>query len=201
MNNEQKLNALLALYDKILEDIRFYQEQGDSTGIMNVIPVVIIPILQLFNVDGFIIACVCLFVPCIQMLSLQRGLQAHKFVAMLRGYASSIEININKLLMDKQFLYNSYLIDKYIASDRIVRSRGLKTSMFVTYLMHGSILVVCIGFFVYFNTFRYWYVYLFAFIWFLVFSCIIAKLCIDFAKKEQKRYEAKDFCQNINNQQ
>lgn len=194
MEDENILKALLALYKNVISEIQFYQNQGDSTGVLNVITVVIIPIMQLFGIDSFVIICACIFAPCIEILNLQRGLQAHTFVAMLRGYAASIEENINNIIGENYYLYNSCLIDKYIASQKVVKSRGLKTSMLTIFIMHYAIIVICIGFFMYYNPYNYWVVYLAASIWYLFVIVLTTKMCIDFKNKEQKRFEAKNYC-------
>ena len=194
MNNDNKLQALLSLYNNVISEIDFFQNQGDSTGVLNVITVVIIPLLNTFKVNEFVVFCACLFAPCIVLLNLQRGLQAHTFVAMLRGYAASIEENINSIFGENHFLYNSFLVDRYIASQKVVKSRGLKTSMLTTFMMHYVILVICIGFFMYYNPYNYWVVYLAASIWYLFVIVLTTKMCIDFKNKEQKRFEAKDYC-------
>lgn len=194
MNNDNKLQALLSLYNNVISEIDFFQNQGDSTGVLNVITVVIIPLLNTFKVNEFVVFCACLFAPCIVLLNLQRGLQAHTFVAMLRGYAASIEENINSIFGENHFLYNSCLVDRYIASQKVVKSRGLKTSMLTTFMMHYVILVICIGFFMYYNPYNYWVVYLAASIWYLFVIVLTTKMCIDFKNKEQKRFEAKDYC-------
>lgn len=192
MEKEDKLNALISLYNSILVDITYYQSQGDSTSIMNVVPIVIIPLLEIFKVDAFVISLICLFVPLIQCLSIQRGLQAHTFVAMLRGYAANIEDSINEIIKGKYFLYNSVLIDKYIASDQIVKSKGIKTSWFVSALIHYALIGVCTLLYFHYNTNATWYVVILVCSWYMGLAIFITKMCIDFAKKERKRFDARE---------
>jgi len=59
-----KINALTSLYNNVLNDILFYQNNADSTNITDIIAVVIIPFLNVFNVD-----CVC------QVESAEKGLE------------------------------------------------------------------------------------------------------------------------------
>ncbi len=197
-NKSPKLDALLSLYSNLLNEILFFQKEGDSTSIINVFPVVIIPILERFGVNSFIITIVCLMAPCIQVLSLQRGLQAHTFVAILRGYAANIEERINELIEDEAFIYNSVLIDKYIASQKVVESKGLKTSWAVTAMMHYVIEAICVAFFVYFNLGQPLWAFVIAGVWFVAFFIFITKLCIDFSKKEKKRYDSKVLAATLN---
>jgi len=197
MDKNKKIDTLLSLYNIVISDITFYQNQGDSTNIKDVIPIAIIPMLDLFDVNTFIISMVCLFVPVIQCLSLQRGLQAHKFVAMLRGYAASIEDSINEILHEKHFIYNSVLIDKYIASDKVVKSNGKKTSWVVTVLIHYAILAVCLSFYVYFNLGKPWWNFALAGLWFAFLLVFISILCKKFSKKEIDRYTCKSLANNI----
>lgn len=194
MNNDNKLQALLSLYNNVISEIDFFQNQGDSTGVINVVTVVIIPLLNTFNVNEFVVFCACLFAPCIVLLNLQRGLQAHTFVAMLRGYAASIEENINGIIGENHYLYNSCLVDRYIASQKVVKSRGLKTSMLTTFIMHYAIIVICIGFFIFYNPYKFLAVYILASIWYLLAILFTTKLCIDFKNKESKRFESKEYC-------
>lgn len=197
MDKDKKLDTLLSLYNSILTDITFYQNQGDSTDVKDVIPIAIIPLLEVFGVNTFIISIVCLFVPLIQCLSLQRGLQAHKFVAMLRGYAANIEDSINKILEEKSFLYNSILIDKYIASDKVVESRGMKTSWFTTLLMHYAILAVCLAFFINYNIGQPWWLFALVGVWYLFLIIFIAILCKKFSKKEIDRFDSRELARRV----
>lgn len=197
MEKDKKLDTLLSLYNSILTDITFYQNQGDSTDVKDVIPIAIIPLLEVFGVNTFIISIVCLFVPLIQCLSLQRGLQAHKFVAMLRGYAANIEDSINEILEEKNFLYNSILIDKYIASDKVVESRGMKTSWFTTALMHYAILAVCLAFFINFNIGQPWWLFALVGVWYLFLIVFIAILCKKFSKKEIDRFDSRELAKKM----
>lgn len=150
--------------------------------------------MKLFGVNSFVIICACIFAPCIEILNLQRGLQAHTFVAMLRGYAASIEENINSIIGENHFLYNSCLVDKYIASQKVVKSRGLKTSMLTTFIMHYAIIAICIVFFFYYNPYTHWVVYFITGIWYLLVIVLTTKMCIDFKNKERKRFESREYC-------
>lgn len=197
MEKEKKLEALLSLYNSVLSDITFYQNQGDSTDVKDVLPLAIIPMLDIFGVNTFFITMVCLFVPLIQCSSIQRGLQAHKFVAILRGYAASIEEAINEILEEKHFIYNSILIDKYIASDKVVESKGLKTSWFTTALMHYGIVAVCLGFFIYFNIGQPWWIFVIAGMWFGFLAVFISILCKKFSKKENDRFTSRELAQKM----
>lgn len=197
METEKKLEALLSLYNSVLSDITFYQNQGDSTDVKDVLPLAIIPMLDIFGVNTFFITMVCLFVPLIQCLSIQRGLQAHKFVAILRGYAASIEDAINEILEEKHFIYNSFLIDKYIASDKVVESKGLKTSWFTTALVHYGIVAVCLGFFIYFNIGQPWWVFVIVTMWFVFLLVIISILCKKFSKKENDRFTSQELARTM----
>ena len=47
-----KLNALTSLYNNVLNDILFYQNNADNANIADIIAVVIIPFLNVFNVDS-----------------------------------------------------------------------------------------------------------------------------------------------------
>lgn len=195
MEKEDKLNALISLYNSILVDIAYYQSRGDSTSIMNVVPIVIIPLLEIFKVNEFIISLICLCVPLIQCLSIQRGLQAHTFVAMLRGYAANIEDSINEIIKGKYFLYNSVLIDKYIASDQSVKSKGIKTSWFVSASIHYALIGVCALLYFHYNTNTSWYAVIIVCSWYIGLAILITRMCIDFAKKESKRFDVRELAE------
>lgn len=197
MNKEKKLEVLLSLYNNVLTDIAFYQNQGDNTDIKDVLPIAIIPMLEIFDVNTFIVSIACLFVPLIQCLSLQRGLQAHKFVAMLRGYAATIEESINDIIEENHFIYNSKLIDKYIASDKIVENKGIKTTWFTMGLLHYAVLAVCFGFFIYFNLGQPWWLFIIVAVWFIFLAIIITIFCKKFAKKERDRFGSKEFAKEM----
>lgn len=192
MKKESELSVLVSLYTNVLTDITYYQTQGDSTSLMDVVPLVIIPLLELFEVDSFVISIICLFAPLVQCLGLQRSLQAHTFVAMLRGYAADIEESINEILKKNIYLYNSVLIDKYIATDKVVKSKGTKTSWFVMALMHYVMLAICILFFYYYNKDVACWILLIAGIWFVFLVSFITRLCLSFSEKEKKRFDAKE---------
>jgi len=149
------------------------------------------------HVDSFIISIICIFVPCLQFVSLQRGLQNHTFVAILRGYSASLEEEINKLINQELFIYNSKLIDKYIASQKVINSKGVKHSVLSTALIHYILLIVCVCFYIYYNSINNIYVIIGAMVWYVFCFYFITKLCIDFKKKEQKRFESKDFAKNL----
>ena len=195
---DMKLDALLFLYNNINTEITYYQNQGDSTGIMNIIPITLVPLLEVFGATNGIISIVALLAPIIQLISLQRGLQAHTFVAMLRGYSAYLEEQINELIKGNVFVYNSMLIDKYIAKQTISQNSKMKISWFVSILMHCAILLVCVFFFVISNLGNPWYYFLIAGIIFLFYGYYITVLCIAFCKKEEKRLGAKKFCIELN---
>ena len=198
MNNDKKLEALLSLYSNVLNDIIFYQNQGDNTNIINLITIVVVPILQALNGSEIIIIMLCLSILIFQILSLQRGLQAHMFVAILRGYAAHIEDEINTILGENHFAYNSVYIDKYIASQIVVKTKGksntTKWSVFTTVLVHILIAMISVSFIIYnlakIELIAWWSVTL-SVIWYILTFILIIKLCNDFVKKEQKRYEAR----------
>ena len=194
-----KVTALISLYTNISSEIEYYQNQGDSTVIINTITIVIVPILNVFGATNQIISIVALLAPIVQLISLQRGLQAHTFVAVLRGYSAYIEEEINVLIEANAFLYNSKLIDKYIAKQTISKNSKMKISWFVTILMHIAVLLVCVFFFVISNLRSPWHYFLIAGLIFLFYGYQITKLCIAFCKKEEKRSGAKQFCKDLNN--
>lgn len=197
MSKKNKLDALISLYNIILKDILYFQNKGDSPNVINVVPIAIIPLLEIFNVSSFVTSIICLFTPVLQCMSLQRGLQAHTFVAMLRGYAANIEDSINNIIGKRQFIYNSVMIDEYIASDKIVESKGLKTSWFAMAVMHYAILGICVLFFIYLNKNQKWWIFVLAALWFSFMTIVITKLCIKFSKKESKRFKARELARNM----
>ncbi len=198
INVETKANTLISLYNTLNSEITYYQNQGDSTGIMNIIPIAIVPLLEVFGATNQIISIVALLAPIIQLISLQRGLQAHTFVAMLRGYSSYVEERINELIEEKTFIYNSRLIDKYIAKQTVSQNSKMKISWFVTILMHCAVLLVCVLFFIISNIESPWYFFLIGGLIFLFYGYQITSLCIAFCKKEEKRFGAKQFCIDLN---
>lgn len=191
-NEENRLTALIALYNAVVNDILFFQNKGDSPDIVNFVPVLIIPLLQIFKANSFFVLIVCLMGPVLQMMSLQRGLQSHTFIAMLRGYAADIEDSINEIIGKKHFIYNSILIDKYIASDKIVKNKGMKTSWFATAIMQYALIIISWLLLLYFNTYDYWWFYVLTSMWYVFMTIIILKLSIKFAEKERKRYDSRD---------
>lgn len=195
-DGEQRITALLALYNSICNDILFFQNKGDSPEVVNFVPVLIVPLLDIFKVDSYFVLLVCLMVPVLQMMSLQRGLQSHTFVAMLRGYAADIEDSINEIIGGKHFIYNSVLIDKYIASDKIVKYKGIKTSWFATAIMHYALMIISWLLALYFSTYKFWWFYVLVSMWYIFMAIIITKLCMKFAAKERKRYDSRDIAKN-----
>lgn len=195
-----KLTALLSVYNMVNSEIAYHQNYGDSNSIINVIPVVIVPLLDVLGTTEFIISIVVLFAPIIQIISLQRGLQAHTYVAMLRGYSSFIEERINEIIEENAFLYNSHLIDEYIAKQTIRKKGKMKFSWFVTILMHLALWVICVGFFIMFNLQSPWYFFVIATVIFSFHAVIITKLSIAFVRKEEKRFISKAFCKKLNRQ-
>ncbi len=198
INAETKANTLISLYNTLNSEITYYQNQGDSTGIMNLIPIVIVPLLEVFGATNQIISIVALLAPTIQLINLQRGLQAHTFVAMLRGYSAYVEERINTLIEENSFVYNSKLIDKYIAKQTVSQNSKMKISWFVSILMHCAVLLVCVFFFVISNLESPWYFFLIAGLIFLFYGYQITKLCIAFCKKEEKRFGTKQYCIDLN---
>lgn len=189
---ENRLSALISLYNNILNEILFYQGKGDNSEIINVVPLLIIPWLEIFGIDSIFLVILCVCIPVIQIISLQRGIQSHMFVAMLRGYAASIEENINEIIERNYYIYNSVLIDKYIASDKVVKNKGMKTSWFATALVHYVVLIISGLFCFYFNIYDIWWIYLSMVIWYMSMFVVITSLCIKFSQKEAKRYESRE---------
>ena len=195
-----KLTALLSAYSMINSEITYHQNCGDSNSIINVIPVAIVPLLNSLGATNIVLSIVVLFAPIIQIISLQRGLQEHTFVAMLRGYASFLEEKINLVIEENAFLYNSHLIDEYIARQTVKEHGKMKFSWFVTILMHLAIWIICVGFFIMFNLQSPWYFFVVATVVFSVYAIIIVKLTMAFIKKEEKRFSSKRFCYELNGQ-
>ena len=201
--NNQKLTALLSLYNNILNDIRFYQNSGNSLDIISVIVAVTLPVLQYLKTDILIQSIICLAIPIVQIAGLQRGLESHTFVALLRGYATYIEQKINNLIDDEIFMYNTYLIDKYIAKQKIGKKHGLKYSMLV---VSGSQLFVAIMAIIFFYSINILFhtdiwILIICGIWFSVCEFFALLLCIKFIKKENIRRECPSMCKSITTSQ
>ena len=198
-NGEDKeFNALLSLYSSLLNDITFYQNSGNNVEIVSIIAAIAIPVLQFLKVDLIIQSVVCLALPFVQAVGLQRGLESHSFVAMLRGYAAFVELKINGILGKNDFLYNSELVDEYIAKQRMgkTKKRGMKYSMLITLV--GQILMVVVSVFFFYiinlaNNTALW-ILIVAGVWFLVCSGFDLKICVDFIKKERVRKQSLSFC-------
>lgn len=199
--SELKMNALLSLYNTIHSEIMYYQNQGDGTNILSIVTIAIVPLLEVFKATDQIIGIVALFSPIIQLIGLHRSWQAHTFVAMLRGYAAYVEENINSIIEENDFIYNSRLIDKYIATQTVTKKSKLKVSWFLTILLNYAILGVCGTFFVISNKENPWYYLLIGGLVFLFYIFEVTVLCIKFCRKERCRYETKDLCLEINNKE
>ena len=200
-NHSDKLSALLNLYSSLLNDITFYQNSGNTLEYVAAIAAIAIPVLQYLNVNSMILSVICLLIPVVQIAGLQRGLESHTFVAMLRGYASYIEQEINSLLKDELFLYNSRLIDEYIAKQRIGKpeKHSIKYSMLITSLSQIIITALVVFFFYYINLFtaNIWFLIICG-IWFVACLIFTLKLCKDFIKKEDIRKNCPEKCKNMN---
>lgn len=197
MNNSEKLNALLNLYSSLLTDITFYQNSGNSLEYVAAIATIAVPILQYLNVNTLILSVICLVIPIIQIAGLQRGLESHTFVAMLRGYASHIEQEINNLINDNLFLYNSRLIDEYIAKQRIGKPErhSIKYSMLVTTSSQIFISLFSVCFFFYINLCSgYIWLLIICGIYFIACTAFIINLCREFIKKEDIRQSCPNKC-------
>ena len=202
-HNSEKLTALLNLYSSLLTDITFYQNSGNSLEYVAAIAAIAVPILQYLNVNTLILSVICLAIPIVQIAGLQRGLESHTFVAMLRGYASHIEQEINTLIEDDLFLYNSRLIDEYIAKQRIGKpeKHSIKYSMLVTAISQIFISLFSVFFFYYINLCSgYIWLLIVCGIYFVACIAFTLKLCKEFIKKEEIRQncpnKCKDFKQN-----
>ena len=197
-NEEKQLNVLITLYNCLLTDITFYQNSGNSIEAIGVISAIAMPVFQLLKVDSAIQSIVCLVFPFIQAVGLQRGLESHSFVAMLRGYAAFVEKKINKIIGENIFLYNSELVDEYIAKQKIGKNKpykGIKYSMLITIVSQILINSVSVFFFYLINTKNSLPIWTLSVsgIWFTLCIAFDLLLCIDFVKKEQVREKAKNY--------
>ena len=193
-----KVSALISLYNSINSDIIYYHNQGDSTGITNIIPIVIVPLLEVFGANNQVISVVALLLPIVQLISIQRGLKAHTFVAMLRGYSAYVEERINLLVEENVFVYNSKLIDEYIVKLTVSQNSKMRNSCFVTILMNCAVLLLCVFFFIISNLESPWYFFLIGGLIFLFYGFRLTLLCIAFCKMDEKRFSTKQFCENLN---
>jgi hypothetical protein len=203
MSEETKLNALLNIYDKIWEDIKFYQKRGDDAPYLGMMLLASLLGLQFFtdllSSDlGLFITLLSVVIPFVLLLALQRGGHDNNFVAVLRGYASYLEDEINLLLGKKLFLFNSEYVDKYIRSMNISKKSRFKTTWLITGIGNMFPIIVCIIIFV-INNANNW-TYIIAATAYYLIIIILCCICLrDFFKKEDKRTEGRYFPHELEN--
>ena len=189
---ELKLQALLSIYSKVLDDIIAFQKEADNNP-LQWMTVVIVPILAALNIDSNIITITCFIIPVIQMACFSTVTQYHTFVAMLRGYAAYLEDEINKLLEDNICLYNSRYIDRYIASIKIFKNRGVRESWLVLFSANIFLIILYFIIIILYNPNKAIWFYLISTAFFISYVVATIILWKNFMQKEDKRIDARKF--------